>query len=266
MTRARLGRGVPHRAVVARALADAVAGSTGTLARANANDTLAAVGTTTPTGTLARTNANDSVVASGTSAIGGTLARTNANDSVAGSGTTTPTGTLARTNANDTAAGSGTAGSPTGTVAYTNANDTVSASGTTPGSSSTGAGRSRPTKRRARVVEIDGVDHIVNSAQEAQALLDQAQAQAEETAALAVERASKTSPKKPLGKVMRDARKTLAVPEVTAPAEFQGMLDAMLHNVQQRYAEAAQTIEIAALLRKAQQNEQDDEDILMMAL
>jgi hypothetical protein len=127
-----------------------------------------------------------------------------------------------------------------------------------------GAGKSK--RKRARVVEIDGVDHIVNSAQEAQALLDQAQAQAEETAALAVERASKTSPKKPLGKVMREARKTLAVPEIHAPAEFKSMLDAMLYNVQQRYSEAAQTIEIAALLRKAQQNEQDDEDILMMAL
>jgi hypothetical protein len=128
----------------------------------------------------------------------------------------------------------------------------------------TGAGRSR--KRRARVVEIDGVDHIVNSAQEAQSLLDHAQAQAEVAAETAIARASKTSVRKPLGKVMREARKTLSVPEVTAPAEFQGMLDAMLHNVQQRYSEAAQTIEIAALLRKAQQNEQDDEDILMMAL
>jgi hypothetical protein len=130
----------------------------------------------------------------------------------------------------------------------------------------TGAGRPSRSRKRARVVEIDGVDHIVHSAAEAQALLDQAQAQAEETAALAVERASKTSPKKPLGKVMREARKTLAVPEIHAPAEFKSMLDAMLHNVQQRYSEAAQTIEIAALLRKAQQNEQDDEDILMMSI
>ena len=108
-------------------------GTTGSLAYTNANDTVAASGTTTVTGTLARTNANDTVAASGTTTVTGTLTRTNANDTVAATGTTTVTGTLTRTNANDTVSASGSVGSAiTGSLAYTNNNDTVSASGTTP--------------------------------------------------------------------------------------------------------------------------------------
>lgn len=104
----------------------------GALARTNANDTSAAAGTTTILGTLARTNANDTSVASGTTTVLGTLARTNANDSSAASGTTTVLGTLATTNANDTLAASGSVGgSISGTLATTNANDTSAASGTT---------------------------------------------------------------------------------------------------------------------------------------
>ena len=129
------------------------AGSTGTVAYTNANDTSAANGTTTVTGELAATNANDTCsasgsvgnsvsgsvsytnendtsAASGTTTVTGSLARTNANDSCTASGTTTVVGTLATTNANDTSAASGVSGAITGTVAYTNANDVCSASGT----------------------------------------------------------------------------------------------------------------------------------------
>jgi hypothetical protein len=105
---------------------------TGTLAKTNANDTSAASGTTTVTGSLARTNANDTVSASGSvgSAVTGTLAYTNANDTSAASGTTTVIGSLAKTNSNDTLAASGTT-TVTGSLAKTNANDTSAASGTT---------------------------------------------------------------------------------------------------------------------------------------
>lgn len=104
---------------------------TGTLARTNANDTLAASGASTVTGSLAKTNANDTVVASGStgSPSTGTLATTNANDTLAASGASTVSGSLARTNANDTLAASG-ASTVTGSVAKTNANDTLAASGT----------------------------------------------------------------------------------------------------------------------------------------
>jgi len=128
-------------------------GSTGTLARTNANDTLSAVATTTIVSTLSRTNASDTVVSSGTTTIVATLARTNANDTLAASGsaglsisgtvnytnvndtstgqaTTTIVSSLARTNANDTSSASG---SPVanGTLARTNNNDTVVATSTT---------------------------------------------------------------------------------------------------------------------------------------
>lgn len=106
----------------------------GALAKTNANDTSAASGTTTVTGTLARTNANDSISASGSvgAAVSGTLAYTNANDTSSASGTTTVTGSLDRTNANDSVSASGSIGSAvSGTLAYTNANDTLAAAATT---------------------------------------------------------------------------------------------------------------------------------------
>jgi len=109
----------------------AVAGSTGTLATTNADDTSAAAGTTTVVGTLAKTNANDTSSAAGTTTVLGTLARTNANDTSSAAGTTTVLGTLARTNANDSSAASGTT-TVTGSLATTNANDTLAASGELP--------------------------------------------------------------------------------------------------------------------------------------
>lgn len=103
---------------------------TGSLSRTNTNDSVSAAGTTTVVGTLAYTNSNDSVSASGSvgSDVTGTVAYTNANDTVAASGTTTVTGSLARTNASDTLAASGTT-TVLGTVSYTNSNDSISASG-----------------------------------------------------------------------------------------------------------------------------------------
>jgi hypothetical protein len=107
-------------------------GASGTVSYTNANDTLAASGTTTVTGTLAKTNANDTSTASGTTTVTGLLSKTNANDTSSASGTTTVTGSLARTNADDAVSASGSVGSAvTGSLAYTNADDTSSASGTT---------------------------------------------------------------------------------------------------------------------------------------
>lgn len=112
--------------------ATAIAVPNGILARTNANDTSSAAGTTTILSTLARTNFNDTSAASATPVSPGSLTRTNANDTLAASGNTWPSSTLARTNANDTLAASGSVGSAAdGSVAYTNANDTSSATGNT---------------------------------------------------------------------------------------------------------------------------------------
>jgi hypothetical protein len=107
-------------------------GATGTVNITNANDTLAASGTTTVIGSLARTSGNDTLAASGTTTIKGSLAKTNANDTSAANGTTTVTGALAVANANDTVSASGSVGSSvSGSVNYTNADDTSAANGTT---------------------------------------------------------------------------------------------------------------------------------------
>ncbi len=107
-------------------------GSTGTVARTNANDTCAASGTTTVVGSVSRTNANDTLSATGTTTIVGTVNRTNSNDTSSASGSPVIVGTLARTNANDTLVASGSVGSAaTGSVAVTNQNDILAASGTT---------------------------------------------------------------------------------------------------------------------------------------
>lgn len=102
-----------------------------------------AVGTT---GTLAKTNANDTLAASG-SAVGftGTLAKTNANDTVAGVGTQTNTGTFARTNADDSLDSVGFLAT-SGTLDVTNAADLLAAFGTgggTPFSPGGGGGGGR---------------------------------------------------------------------------------------------------------------------------
>lgn len=111
---------------------EATSGASGTLARTNANDTLAATGTTTVTGSLARTNVNDTSSATGTTTVIGSLAVTNANDTGAISGSVGEpvSGTLAVTNVNDTSAATGTT-TILGTVAKTNVNDTSAAQGTT---------------------------------------------------------------------------------------------------------------------------------------
>lgn len=129
----RLGLG-PNALIARRPVANiaTLATITGTVAYTNANDTLAASGTTTVLGTLATTNNNDTISASGTTTVLGTLAKTNNNDTSAANGTATILGSLATTNANDTLAGSGAVGGTvTGTVNYTNANDTLAAAGTT---------------------------------------------------------------------------------------------------------------------------------------
>jgi len=89
----------------------------------------AAAAGTGSTGTLATTNANDSVAASGTTTVVGTLSKTNANDTISANGTTTVTGEISTTNANDSVSASGISGSITGTVAYINVSDLCAAQG-----------------------------------------------------------------------------------------------------------------------------------------
>jgi len=265
---------------------------TGTSARTNAADTSAASGTTTVVGTLAKTNAADTSAASGavgsdisgtvsttnaadtsaasgTTTIVGTSARTNAADTSAASGTTTVTGTSATTNAADTATASGVAGAIEGSAAVTNANDTVSAEGFVGAEAprrNQGAGKSKRRTRKPVVVEIDGEDFVVSSEEEAEALVANVKAEAEEVAQLAMTRAA-TVQKRPPRKVLQDARRALVVPSIQVSGDdaVADIMRAAVSDVQELYQSAMRSIEIGALMRK-QAQEQDEEDVLMLLL
>jgi hypothetical protein len=124
----------------------------------------------------------------------------------------------------------------------------------------TGAGR--PSRRQRVVVEIDGEDFIAESSEEAQAILDQAKEAAEEKAKVAIERATKAR-NRPTRKVMADARKALELPAISAP-DLGGYAEEISRQIEDIYQSAIQTIEVAALLRKRELEEEDDEDILML--
>lgn len=126
-----------------------------------------------------------------------------------------------------------------------------------------GAGRPRRQIRRV-VVEIDGEDFIVNSEEEAIALLDKAKAEAEEVAKVQIQRAAKAAERKPR-KVITDARKTLVLPEIKAPG-LEEYVSQVLSEIQDSYASAMRTIEVSALLRKRDRDEEDDEEVLMLML
>jgi hypothetical protein len=124
-----------------------------------------------------------------------------------------------------------------------------------------GAGRARRRVRRV-VVEIDGEDFIVNSEEEAIALLDKAKEEAEALAKVQVQRAAKAAVRKPR-KVVADARKTLAVPTIKAPG-LEEYVSKIMDDIRDTYASSMRTIEVAALLRKRDRDEEDDEEILML--
>lgn len=263
---ARLGRSQPFKPLIRGPLPPAGAGSTGTLATTNADDTSAAIGTTTIVGALAYTNANDASAAAGTTTVLGTLARANANDTAAASGTTAVVGTSATTNANDTSTASGSGGAVTGTSATTNANDVANASGSG-GPRSDGAGRSK-SKRRRMVVEIDGEEIFVDTVEEAEALLAKVRQEAEAKAETQLKRAT-SAPKRRVQKVLADAVKFLAVPQITVSPELGAIADMaarLQRDIQAHYQSVLDTIEISTLLRRKQLQDEDDEDVLLMLL
>ena len=124
----------------------------------------------------------------------------------------------------------------------------------------TGAGR---PSRRPRVVEIDGEDFVVNSEEEAIALLDQARDQAKQLAETAIKRAA-AAERRPARKVIQDARRLLAAPEITAPDDLQPLVQQAQADIAATYASALASVEIAALLARRQREEEDDEDVLLL--
>lgn len=121
----------------------------------------------------------------------------------------------------------------------------------------TGAGR-----RRYRV-RIDDEEFSVRSPQEAAALLQQARELAEQKAEQAIERANKAKGKRKTD-ILKDARKALPVPRIEIDDQaLMDQVNVLVGEIEILYRSTLQTIEIGALLRRV---EQDEEDALLALL
>lgn len=120
------------------------------------------------------------------------------------------------------------------------------------------AGKS--TKRRYEV-EIDGKVYNVESEEEALYLLEKVEEEAKAKAKLAMERAVKAA-KRPGRKVLADARKYLELPEITVSDDLAEPAKVIEEEVEELYRNTLQDIEIAVLLRK--QAEQDEEETILL--
>jgi hypothetical protein len=124
------------------------------------------------------------------------------------------------------------------------------------------AGKSPGKRRKKTEVEIDGQVYHVETKEDAARLLESAKQAAEEVAALTIERASKAE-RRPTRKVLADARKALQVPVIDADEDLKDQVQALQQEIADIYTQALQTVEIAALMRKAE-IEEDDEDVLLL--
>lgn len=149
---------------------------------------------------------------------------------------------------------------PAGALSLTGYAPTVSNGEVVEVKRQTGAGR--PRRRQRVVIAIDGEDFVVESEEEAGALLDQAKEAAQEKAEQAIKRAAAARKREPR-KVLADARKALEVPTITA----EGMSDYAAETVaaiEELYRSAMRTIEVAAMFSRRDRDEEDDEEVLLL--
>jgi hypothetical protein len=128
-----------------------------------------------------------------------------------------------------------------------------------------GAGGVAKRKYRKRfVVEVDGELFEVRSEQEAVNVLEQLVELAKKQAEVTVERAQKAN-KRPKRKVLSDARKSLVIPKVEANRWLSDMADQAMIRIEEIYEDALRIIEIGALLKKRDDDDEDEiETILLM--
>ena len=113
-----------------------------------------------------------------------------------------------------------------------------------------------PKRRRYRL-SIDGEEFDVRSPEEAQALLEQARQLAQERAETALQRANKAKGRRKT-EILKDARKALPEPRIEVDDQaLQAMVQAMVGEISALYRSALQAIEISALLRRVEQDEED---------
>ena len=125
-----------------------------------------------------------------------------------------------------------------------------------------GGGKSK--RRRRYQLEIDGEVINVASPEEAQAVLADLAQKAQETAKVAIERAAKAK-RRPVRKVVGDARKALHIPEIATSPDFRDLANQIIGQIKAEYQSALSAIEIAAhMARRDRETEEDDEEILML--
>jgi hypothetical protein len=124
------------------------------------------------------------------------------------------------------------------------------------------AGKARKTRKKRYQVEIDGEVLEVSSLQEAHEVLEKAKSDAEALAKLTVERAAKAKKRTPHD-IRKDARKALLLPNIVAPA-LPDVAAEVQAAIEQAYQSAINAIEIELLLRKAEQDDEDDVELLLL--
>lgn len=122
----------------------------------------------------------------------------------------------------------------------------------------TPAGSSR---KRRYVVAIDGQDFIVSSQAEAISLLQRARAIAEQQA----EKLADTAVRK-LKRKRKVPKVALPAPAVTVPAEFRADLAPLIADIERLYRQAAVAAEIRLRLAQLQNEEDDDEESILLAI
>jgi hypothetical protein len=132
------------------------------------------------------------------------------------------------------------------------ASPTPAPSVTTP----TPAGRSR---KRRYFVEIDGQQFLVDSAEQARQLLDQARAIAERQSEERAERATKLLKRK---KVVPQVR--IAQPQIAVSPAIKAEVAPIIADIERLYRKAAIEAELRLLLMRQMAEEDDEDDILLL--
>lgn len=130
----------------------------------------------------------------------------------------------------------------------------------TAASTSTGAGRSTRSRRKQRYfVEVDGQEFVVDSEQQARALLERARALAEREA----EKASDEAVTK-LERKAKIPEVRISAPEIKVSPELRDDFAPILADIKRLYEQAALNAELRLRMERMAQQEEEDELLLLL--
>lgn len=121
------------------------------------------------------------------------------------------------------------------------------------------AGRSRKRRGQRYFVEIDGQQFLVDSQQQAQALLERARALAERESEKAAEQVVQKFTKK-----ARIPEVRLETPVVSVSPELEQDLSPLIADIQRLYERAAATAEIRLRMERIAQDDDDEDELLLL--